>query len=74
MVGGKAGHGSYSASKVRRVQAAQLQNILKNPKLQSKMSEEVRKGLAAYAAHYGASDMHGAAILEAMDTNGVWKS
>jgi len=74
MVGGKAGHGSYSASKVRRVQAAQLQNILKNPKLQSKMSEEVRKGLAAYAAHYGTSDMHGAAILEAMDTNGVWKS
>ena len=37
------------------------------------MSEDVRRGLSAYAGDYGSSDAHGAAILSAMDTNGVWK-
>ena len=70
---GKPSYGSYSAGKIQRLQASQLQNILRSKDVQVKMSEDVRRGLSAYAGDYGSSDAHGAAILSAMDTNGVWK-
>jgi len=70
---GKPSYGSYSAGKIQRLQASQLQNILRSKDVQIKMSEDVRRGLSSYASDYGASDAHGAAILSAMDSNGVWK-
>ncbi len=69
---GKPDYGSFSASKIQRIQSDQLANILRNPKVQGKMVEDVRKGLSTYANTYGPGDAHGAAILGAMDANGVW--
>jgi len=70
---GKWEYSGYNTANIKKVESAQLQNILRNPKVQGKMAEEVRKSLADYANAAGAGDAHAQAIFNSMNTNGTWK-